>query len=878
MEELLNYKIDEGPLKVKKISVMHGANYFSAGPIIVMRFDLGEYDEVFTNEISGFYEELTKRLPSLIEHHCSIGERGGFFKRVKEGTLLGHVTEHTAIELQTLAGMDVGYGKTRSTNEQGVYNVVFRFFDEAAGIYAGKAAVNLINSILLHKEFDISSAVKNLIYIREKRLLGPSTQAIVDEALKRDIPYLRLDEYNLVQLGTGKYAKRIRATITSDTSLISVETADNKFLTKKMLKDAGVPVPETELIDNKDSALEFFRKVKKPIVLKPHEGYLGKAVSTNLSNEKEVEEAFKYASEFDEDVLVQPYIKGDMYRILVIDYKFSAAVKLTPPKIVGDGVKTVKQLVEEMNEDPLRRIGDKFELSRVEIDDITLRLLKQKGFTEETVLKNGEEFYLKVSGNMKLGGKAEDVTDIVHPMNKFYAERAAKTIGLNAAGIDIITQDISTSIFENGGKVIEVNAAPDFRMHMMPTVGESRNPAADLTDMLFPKGVNTRIPIFSVTGTAGKTTTVNIIAHALQMLGYSVGKTSTEGLFINEKCLMEGDMTFPEHVALVLKDPDVDCAVLETSAEGIIRRGLGYKFADFGIFLNMYDDHVGNDDIKYIEDLSYAKSVTAEEVYEDGFTILNADNEDVMDCSERLYSQLVLFSQSYENEYVREHCNNGGLAAVMDGKYFVILDGSNKIDILHSEDIPLTLDGKANLNNDNILAASAALYAFGTDIEIIKKTLKTFKPDKEMLPGRMNLFEIDGTKILVDYAHNNTGLLGIGEYLSNFSCRKIGVVDSPGDRSDEVIKRLGKISSEIFDSLIFYEGIDLRGREKGEVTELLKNGALENGFEESHVKVFTDYKNAWKTGLELCETGDFLVILSGRGKETIEVIENFKQS
>jgi cyanophycin synthetase len=875
IEEYQDYQLIEGPLKVQNIQLMHGANYFSAGPIVKIRLNLGEYNEVYTNLIPSFQEKLFKALPSLISHHCSVGTEGGFLLRVQEGTLLGHVIEHTAIELQILAGMDAGYGKTRSTLEEGVYNIIFRYPDEVAGIYAGKAAVNLINSLLTEKEFDLQPVIDALVDIREKRLLGPSTQAIVNEAEKRKIPTLRIDAYNLVQLGTGKYHKSIRATITSDTSLIAVETADDKYLTNLMLSDAGIPVPETLRTDNIDEAIAFFEKLQKPSVVKPCEGYLGKNHAVNLKNKTEVIAAFHNAQQLDERVLIQPFIEGRSYRLLVIGYKFIAACELTPPFIIGTGQDTIKDLIDKLNSDPQRQAGDKGKLTTVEYDEITEKLISEKNYTPETILQKGEQLFLKISGNMKLGGSAKDVTELVHPFNIFLAERAAQVIGLNVAGVDFITNDISSPVNEKGGVIIEVNAAPDFRMHLNPTIGIPRNVAVNLLDILFPEKEKTRVPIFSVTGTAGKTMMVSLLNYCLTREGYTTGVTTTDGLFIGGKCLMKGDMTYPEYVNLVLKDPTIDCAILETSREGILRRGLGYKFADFGIVLNMFDDHVGADDIKYVEDLAYAKSVVAEEVYDTGFTILNADSSLVLEMRKRLYSKAVLFSKYDDNKEVLAHILTGEMAVYISENKIFLSKKTIATPIVELKNIPLTFGEKARFTYDQILATVACLAAHGIANEKISQYLTEFIPSFETIPGRMNLMDVKNFKVLLDNAHNYDNFKGLKEFLSYFREEKIGVIDAAGDRSDEEIMKLGAVAAETYDEIIFYEGIDRRGRTEGEITSLLKKGAAANNFPEEKIQISLNPYEAWLSGLKKGKENTIVVILSAVPSETYQEIVNF---
>lgn len=872
-----NYALIEGPLKLEKIEVMQGANYFSGGQVVLLRLDLGSYDEVFTDQIPGFYEKLSKILPTLFEHYCSIGKPGGFFIRVKEGTLLGHVCEHIAIELQTLAGMDVAYGKTRSTLEQGVYNIIFRFFDEMCGVYAGKAAINIVNSLLSNKTFDVFEVIENLVHIRENNLPGPSTQSIIDETSKRNIPSLRLDSYNLIQLGTGKYQKRIRATITSDTNLIAVETADNKYLSYLMLNDAGIPVAETIKAITPDDILSFRQKHGRSIVVKPNDAYLGKNSMLNINTKEEITQAFDLAGEFDKDVIAQAFIKGKSYRLLVIDYKFVAATELTPPIIKGDGKHNISQLISDLNKDPERQYGDKAKLSKVEVDIVTERILDSKNYSLETILPKGENLVLKKSGNPKLGGTSTDVTEKVHEYNRFIAERVAQIIGLNVAGVDIITKDITIPIDKNEGKVIEVNAAPDFRMHINPSKGKHRNVASTLVNMLFPKNSKCRVPVFSVTGTAGKTIAVTLLDHCLKNAGYVNGYTTSEGLYISGHRLKSGDMTYPDNVKLVLKDPTIDCAILETSREGILRQGLGYTYADYGIILNIYDDHVGNDDIKYIEDLAYAKSVVAEQLYEDGYAILNADNPLVLEMRDRVYSNTALFSSKADNKEILTQISKKNLAVFIDNNRIYISKNGKTTELMLLCAIPLTYNNTASFMYDSILAVVTTLTAHGFANKDIGKSISSFIPNFNNLPGRINLIEVKNFKVLIDNAHNTINFEGLKNFLEHFPENKIGAIDAAGDRSNEEIISIGQIAAKTFNELYIYEGVDNRGRKKGEILELLKKGVLLEDFIPEKLYSFTNHTKAWETALNNCLVNDLLVITTARCDKTYKVIEKFRK-
>ena len=733
MSDYRSYPVAEGPLKATRIKVLTGANYFSAGAVVLLRLDLGPFDEVFTNEIPGFYDRLEMTLPSLVEHHCSIGQRGGFLQRVANGTLLGHVTEHVAIELQTLAGMDVAYGKTRATATEGIYNVVFRFFDEQAGIFAAKAAVNLVNALLANAIFSVQEAIATLVSIREERMLGPSTEAIVEAAGKRDIPALRLDEYNLVQLGTGRYHKRIRATITSDTNLIGVETAASKDLAIRVLRDAGVDVPRSFRTSSADEALAFQRELAAPIVVKPNEGSLGRGVAVDLSSADAIAAAVQSAREYGDELLIQAHVPGETYRLLVIDYRFVAAALLSPPEVIGDGVKTVRELIAELNAQPERGEGDKSVLTRLAPEEVAEWIRRGLGLTLDTVPGCGASVPLQISKSLRLGAASRDVTDQVHPINRMLAERASRAMGLNVAGIDVVAPSLGEPLSVNGGAVIGVSAAPDFRPHLRPLEGAARDVATPLLNMLFPLGARSRVPLFAVTGTTGKKLTVRLLSHCLTEAGYTVGCTSSGGLYVSGALRIEGERTGFECMAMALKDPTIDCAVFEVGVESILEDGLGYTMADAGIVLNVLDEGKTFDETRLLEDVGYAKSVVAEQVFDEGYAILNADDDLVFEMIERAYGRLVLCSKVYANSRARDHASRGGRSVVIDHNLVVILDGSERIEVICVDDIPLTTapesgGGPEGTHLEVLLGAVAALFCQGVSLDTIRRSLVTFIP------------------------------------------------------------------------------------------------------------------------------------------------------
>ncbi len=868
------FQLEPGALKVESIRVLRGANYFSGGPVVILRLDLGAFDEVFSDALEGFAQRLEATLPSLIEHHCSVGRRGGFLERVRRGTLLGHITEHVAIELQTLAGMDVAYGKTRSTTDQGVYNVVFRYFDEVAGVSAGIAAVNLVNTLLAGGELDVAEVVATLVAIREERMLGPSTAAIVEAAHRRGIPWLRLDAYNLVQLGTGRWLQRVRATVTSRTAAIALETAEDTLLTLRMLSDAGVPVPSVACTDSADEAVAIASSWDVPLVVAPREGADERAMSIDVIGPHAVQRAVRRAQASDPHVLLYARVPGSTYRLLVVDGELVAAARIRRPRLVGDGRSTVGELLERLNADPARQVGDKGPLSTIAVDEQVIKELAGQELDLDSAPPAGSVVWLASTGSLRTGGSAHDVTDQVHPMNRYLAERAARTIGLDVAGVDLVCPHVSRSVLENGGAVTAVRGAPDFRPHLMPVDGPPRDPAVALVDALFPSGQPTRVPIISVTGTVGKTTTVNVLAHCLQQAGHTVGMTSTEGLFIGGRRLMAGDMTYPEHVALVLKDRSVSSVVLETSREGILRAGLGYEYADVGIVLNVHDDHVGADDIQLLEDLAYAKSVVAEQVWDDGLAVLNADQELVLEMRDRVYSRLALISVDYWNETVQEHVREGGLAVVVDGPDLVILDGSCREPVVRLADVPLAFGGAARQSYENLAAVTATLYVQGLSVEAIRHGLLTFRPDSSTLPGRMNLMSFgDQGRVLVDYAHNRAAYARLAEFLAEQpEAAVVAALDAPGDRPDHEITELGRLAAQTYAAVVLYEDSDRRGRRPGEIVALLETGAIAGGLTADRVVVAESPEAAWDLVLDQMNPATLGVILTERGAAAVEHI------
>ena len=822
-------------MRILKTQTLRGPNYWSIrrNKLIVMRLDLEELTEKTSNEIPGFYDGLIKTLPSLIEHYCSPGHRGGFLERVSEGTLMGHIVEHIALELQELAGMPVGFGRTRETAETGVFNVVFEYVEEQAGRYAGRAAVRLCNSIVETGSYPAEELAQDLADINDLRAntaLGPSTETIIKEAEVRKIPWMLLSARAMLQLGYGANQKRIQATLTEKSSILGVELACDKEGTKTILADAGIPVPKGTVIQYLDELEEAIASVGGyPVVIKPLDGNHGRGITIDVNNRIEAESAYDLASDASKtrSVIVERYHPGSDHRVLVINGKLVAVAERIPAHVIGDGKSTIEELINITNLHPSRGDGHDNILTKIIIDKTALGVLEKQGYKTSTVLPSGEIAYLRATANLSTGGIAIDRTDDIHPENVWFAQRIAKIIGLDIAGIDIVTPDITKPLREVDGVVVEVNAAPGFRMHAAPSRGLPRNVGAPVLDMLFPPGTSPRIPIIAITGTNGKTTTTRMMAHIYRQTGKVVGYTTTDGVYIGDYLAEKGDNTGPYSASMILKDPTVEVAVLETARGGILRSGLAFQTCDIGVVLNVAADHLGLGDINTIEQMARVKSVIPETVKADGYAILNGDDPLVAAMAQQVNCKVAYFSLNPDNPIILEHTRRKGLAAVYENGYLSILEGDWTIRIEKAVKCPMTMGGMAPFMIANALAASLGAFAQGVDIETIRRGVRSFNPSAEQTPGRMNLFDLGEYHALIDYAHNPHGYEAVGSFVRNWQGAKIGVVGGPGDRRDEDLILLGKISAQVFDLIIIKEDDDKRGREPGEVADLICKGVFQ---------------------------------------------------
>lgn len=816
-------------MKILDIKVLKGPNHWSVRrpKLIQLRLDLEDMEKKPTNTIPGFRERLEKLLPTLYDHRCSEGIPGGFFSRVEDGTWMGHVIEHIALEIQTLAGMDTGFGRTRSTGERdGLYYVVFSYMEEDAGVYAAKASVDIAQALADGVDYDLEPDIQRMREIREDTRLGPSTGCIVEEAAKRGIPYIRLNKQSLVQLGYGINQKRIRATIASTTSNIAVDIAGNKEETKMLLEAAHIPVPGGTVIRAEEDLDNAIERIGYPLVIKPIDGNHGKGNTTNINNRQQAQRAYEAAREYSRAVIVEKFITGYDYRCLVINNKFICAALRTPASVVGDGEHSIQWLIDETNKDPRRGFGHEKVLTQITVDHFVQKMLDDQGLTLESKPEKGKRIILKPTANLSTGGTSTDVTDEVHPANIFMFERIARIVGLDICGIDIMASDLRTPVADNGGAILEVNAAPGFRMHIEPSEGIPRNVAEPVVDMLFPKGSVGRIPIIAVTGTNGKTTTTRLTAHIAKSAGKKVGYTTSDGVYIQNQLMMKGDCTGPVSASFVLKDPTVDFAVLESARGGILRSGLAFRNCEVAIVTNVAADHMGLMGVHTLEQMANVKAVVPETVFPHGYAILNADDDLVFAMGKNLDCNVGLFSMDENNPRIKKHCEKNGLACVYENGFITIMKGTWKIRVLPATSIPLTYEGKAIHNINNCLPAVLAAYLFrDITIEDIRSGLQTFIPSANLTPGRLNFFNFRNFTILADFAHNPHGLKLLCDFISKLDYPKhIGVISGTGDRRDSDIRELGEISAKYFDEIIIRCDKNLRGRTAEEIIQLLQEG------------------------------------------------------
>jgi cyanophycin synthetase len=868
-------------MKILATNVYVGPSLYAHFPVIRHQVDIGVLEDWPSVKLGPeFIDGLVEALPGLANHGCSYGEPGGFLRRLREdeGTWMAHIWEHTAIELQNMAGSEVSFGKTRGIGPRGQYNMVFEYKQRDVGLEAARIARQLLLNLLpaqlkeelsseLESDFDFEEERDDFIRFAQRKELGPSTASLVKAAEEREIPYLRLNKYSLVQFGHGRYQQRIQATITSKTPHIAVEISSDKEDTHNLLRDLGLPVPQQRLVYSEREAARVAPRIGFPVVLKPLDANHGRGVSINLVDEDQVRKAYGVARENSRgrSVLVESFIEGMDHRMLVVNNELVAVAKRVPGHVVGDGQHTIEELVDIVNEDPRRGIGHEKVLTRLELDHQAERLMEKGGFDKDSVLPKGELFYLRSTANLSTGGTAIDVTDVVHPDNREMAVRAVQAVGLDVGGVDFLTADITQSYKEIGGAIVEVNAAPGFRMHVAPSEGEPRDVSGSVMDMLFPPGSPRRVPVASITGTNGKTTTSRMLGHILKSAGHTVGMTSTDGVYIDGRLSVKGDMTGPASAHIVLRDPTIDVAVMETARGGLLRSGLGYRRCDVSACLNISSDHLGLKGIDTLEQLAELKRIPIEIARDTA--VLNADDELCLHMADYTEAEHVCYvTMNPAHLLVKEHIRAGGRAVVLEqgigGDMITLYDNGTHFQVLWTHLIPATMEGKATHNVQNAMFAAALAFSMGKTLEHIRHGLQTFNASIFQAPGRMNVFDEHPFRVILDYGHNAAAIASISQLVSRLEVggRRICVLAAPGDRRDEDIRAIADNAAGHFDYYICKADDNRRGRGVDEVPEMLRAQLHEAGVSPENVKVIPDEVDAVAAALEMARDGDLVVI------------------
>jgi len=869
-------------MKILSTNVYVGPNLYAHFPVIRQQIDLGILEEWPSAKIGDeFINGLIDALPGLQEHGCSYGVDGGFIRRLKEdgGTWMGHILEHAILELQNIAGSDVTFGRTRSIEDQpGCYNMVFQYKQRDVGLESARIARGLLFSLMptelqsqlsefIEDNFDFNDEKTTFIRFAQRKELGPSTGSIVKAAQERGIPWLRLNEYSLVQFGHGKFQQRIQATITSKTGHIAVEVSCDKEDTHNLLHDLGLPLPKQEMVYSEKQAVRMARRIGYPVVVKPLDANHGRGITIDINQDNEIESAFHFAREKGNSrgILIESMISGFDHRMLVVNGELVAVAKRVPGHIIGDNQHTISELVDIVNQDPRRGVGHEKVLTQLEIDRQANLLIEQAGHTAETVLAKDEIFYLRSTANLSTGGTAIDLTDEVHPDNKAMAVRAVMAVGLDVGGVDFLIDDISQSYKEIGGAIVEVNAAPGFRMHVAPSQGKPRDVAGKVMDMLFPVGTPSRIPIAAITGTNGKTTTARMLSHVLKTAGHIVGNTSTEGVYIDGHLTVKGDMTGPKAAHIVLRDPTVDIAVLETARGGIVRAGLGYESSNVSACLNIASDHLGLRGVNTLEQLAEAKRVVVEVATD--VAVLNADDHLCLQMADYTKAKRICYvTMNPRHALVKEHIRQGGMALVLEqginGDMITIYDNGSHTPLLWTHLIPATIEGKAVHNVQNAMFAAALSYSMDKELDQIRHGLRTFDSTFFQAPGRMNQYDEHPFKVILDYGHNPAAISMVSQTIDRFDVHgeKIVVLSAPGDRRDQDIRDIAKEAAGHFDRYILKADDNRRGRGKRDVPLMLQAQLVECGINIEKTEVIADEVDAINSALASAQEGDLLLI------------------
>jgi cyanophycin synthetase len=860
-------------MEIRKVLALRGPNIWANFSVLECWVDLQQFKDSPSNSLPGFVDRLKAWLPTMIEHRCGLGYRGGFFERLDTGTYMGHILEHVSLELQGLAGIEVGYGKARETSEQGVYKVVVEYQDEEVGRHAVKEAHQLLLAAVDDRPFNVEESVERIRTLRNQVTLGPSTRSIVDAAVKRGIPVRRLNTDSFVQFGFGGKQRRIMAAETDRTSAIAQEVAQDKHLTNQMLREIGIPVPSGRPVESAEEAWEAAEDIGLPVVVKPQDGNQGRGVALNLSTKEQVLAAYEAASKESKRVLVETFSPGGDYRLLVVGDRMVAAARREPAHVIGDGVHNVSELVAIANKDPRRGDHHATSLSKMYLDAVSLSVLREESLYPTSVPAAGRKVFIRRNANLSTGGTAVDVTDQVHPETAARVVEAAQMIGLEIAGLDVVCNDISQPLESQNGVIVEINAAPGLRMHLSPSEGEPRPVGEAIVDMMFPHGENGRIPVVAITGVNGKTTTTRFIAHIFRGTGKTVGLTSTDGIFVDDRRIDTGDCSGPKSARAILANPKVDYAVLETARGGILREGLGFDRCQVAVVTNIGEgDHLGLSDINTLEQLAKVKRCIVDVVAPDGFAVLNAADPHVAAMAPKCPGNVLFFDVDENNPIIVEHRKNGGRAVFVRDKFIVLATGRHEISIVNVERVPLTNGGRIGFHIENTLAAIAAAWSVGIPAELIRLRAESFQANLDLNPGRFNIVEINNTTMVIDYGHNISAVQALISSLEHFPQKqRLVVYSTAGDRRDADLIRQGELLGDHFDRVILYEGDYVRGRQPGDITRLLKEG-MKNAKRATEIISGKNAIEATEHALKICQPGELLVLQADVVDETVQCL------
>jgi cyanophycin synthetase len=830
---------------------LSGPNLYTSRPVTVARLELDGLTGQETSDYPGFAGRLSSVLPGLAEHHCAAGRPGGFLEAMARGTYFGHVTEHTALELSARAGRCVNFGRTEWAGADGRYDVIMecpRDEPEDSPVPRDllRLALRLVTTLLSERSAPATPDLQAISRTVAESNLGVSTAALAAAARKRGIPVRRTGSLNMLRLGHGCHRRLVWAALTEQTSAVGVDIAADKVLAKKLMEVAGIPVPEGTVATSPRQAAEAFTMIGKPVVIKPRYGNHGANLTVGVTSATDAVEAYRRASVTGPEVVVEEYVPGTDYRMLVVEGRMIAAARLRPASVTGDGCHDIESLVALANTDPRRGEGHSRALTRMVLDSHALSHLADGGRDPRTVPAAGEVVTLRRNANLSTGGTSMDVTDLVHPDVAAMCCRAAASAGLDVCGIDLRLADIAAPIVSGPidrpagsaagrsiGAVIELNAAPGLRMHLEPSAGRPRDVAGPIIDRLYPPGAPSRIPIVAVTGTNGKTTTVRMIGHILGQAGLHVGMATTDGVYSGRRLIHRADASGPRSAEMVLDDPTTEAAVLETARGGIVRRGLGYDQADVAVLTNITADHLGMDGIDDLDDLTSIKVLVAEEIRPGGTLVLNADDPRTAAIAGRPAVRdrnpvVRFFSLSPGNPVIAAHRMSGGITCELRHGQLVETRGAQETLLLDVADLPGSFDGSASFLVANALAAAAACRALGVSVKDVKRALTTFTPP-EANPGRGNIFQLAGSPVVLDYGHNAAALAAMGRLLHEaWPGDPVAAITLPGDRRDDLVTETAAAVAAWFGRVVLYEDADLRGRSPGEMTRLI-TAALQQG-------------------------------------------------